>query len=122
LEVGREIDAAAHRQPAVGAEAVFAAVDRGAARAGGDAGLAQDGDGATLAECAFQRPQLGVDMPDRGQLGEHQRVVALAEAMQVEHEPTEVSVGELTRLAQEPRTATCATARSKARSLGRGRR
>ena len=44
---------------------------------------------------------LGVDVSERRQLRQHQRVVALAEAMQVEDEASEVAIGELACLAQE---------------------
>ena len=94
-------------------------MDGGAARAGGDAGLAQDGDGLALAEGGFERAQLGVDVPERGELGQHERVVALAEAVQVEDEPAEVAVGELARLAQEARAAADAAARAEAGRLRR---
>jgi len=102
-------------------------VDRGAARARGDACLAQNGDRLALAERAFDRSQLAVDLRERGQLREYQRVVALPEAMQVEHQPAEVAIGELTCLAQEARTAACATARLESSRRGwvgsiRGRR
>ena len=119
-ETGRQIDVTAHRQPAVGAEAVFAAVDRGAAGARGDAGLAQDGDWPALLQGAFERAQLGVDVAERGQLGEHEGVVALPEAVQVEDQAAEVAVGELARLAQEAGAAARATARSEAGRLGGG--
>ena len=112
---------AAHRESAVRAEVIVAAVDRGAARAGRDPGLAQDRDGLTLAEGRFQRAQLGVDLPKRVQLVEHQLIVALAEAMQVEDEPAEVAVGELPSLAQEARSATCASPRAEAGRCCRGR-
>ena len=85
----RQVDVAAHRQPAVGAEVVLAAVDRGAAGAGGDAGLAQDRHRLALCQGGLERAQLGVDVAERAQLGEHQRVVALAEAVQVEDQPAE---------------------------------
>ena len=71
----------------------------------------------------LERAQLGVDAGERAQLGEHQRVVALSEAVQVEDEPAEVAVGELARLAQEARAAAHATARAEARRCrGRGER
>ena len=96
-----QVGVAADRQPAVGAEAVFACVDGGAARTGGDAGLAQHGDRLALLQRAFERAQLAVDAIEHAQLGDHQWVVALAEAVQVEDQPAEVAVGELTGLAQE---------------------
>jgi hypothetical protein len=48
-------------------------------------------------ECA----KLGVELAERVQLGQHERVIALTEAMEVEDEPTEIAVGQLTRLAQK---------------------
>ena len=80
-------------------------MDRRAARAGGDAGVAQDGHRLVLGERAFERAQLGVDLAERRELGEHERVVALAEAVEVEDQAAEVAVGELARLAQEARAA-----------------
>ena len=68
----------------------------------------------------LERAQLGVDLAERVQLGEHERVVALAEAVQVEDEPAEVAVGELARLAQEARAAARAPARAEAGLLGGG--
>ena len=106
----RALGVAVHGEPAVGAEAVLAAVDRRAARAGGDAGVAQDRHRLVLGEGAFERAQLGVDVAERRELGEHQRVVALAEAVQVEDQAAEVAVGELARLAQEARAAAHAPA------------
>ena len=100
----RPLGAEVHRQAAVGAEAIVAAVDRGAARACRHARLAQDGHGAALGQGSFEGAQLGVDASDRLELGEHQLVVASAEPVQVEHEPAEVAVGQLARLAQEPHT------------------
>jgi hypothetical protein len=92
-----------HGEAAVGAEAVAAAVDRRAARAGGDAGLAHDRHRLTLSQGCLEYAQLGVDVAERGELGDHQRVVALAKAVQVEDQPAEVAVGKLARLAQEAR-------------------
>jgi hypothetical protein len=97
----REVRMAAHRHPAVRAELVLAAVDRSAARTCGDAGLAQDRHRPPVGEHVFQSPDLPVDLPERGELCEHERVVALSEAVQVEDEAAEVSVGELSRLAQK---------------------
>ncbi len=77
----RQVDVAAHGQSAVGAEVVLAAVERRTARAGGDAGFAQDGHGLVLSQGALQREQLGVDVPERVQLGDDERVVALSEAV-----------------------------------------
>ena len=115
LEIAQQVRVATERQPAVGAEAVLAAVDRRAARAGGDTGFAQDRDGLALGQRRLQRAQLGVDVPERVELGDHQSVVALAEAVQVEDEAAEVAIGELTCLAQEARAPAHASARSEAR-------
>jgi hypothetical protein len=113
---------AAQRKAASGAEAIFTRVDRGAARTRGDARLAQDGDGLARGERGFDRTQLGIDLREGGELREHERVVALPEAVEVEDETPEVAVGELPRLAQEA----CATAHAAARAeacggLGWGR-
>jgi hypothetical protein len=82
-------------------------VDRRAAGTGGDAGLAQHGHRLTFLQGALERAQLGVDLRERVQLGEDQRVVACSEAMQVEDETAEIAVGQLARLAQKARTPTC---------------
>ena len=110
----RQVGVPAHRQAAVRAEAVFAAVDRGAARAGGYPGLAQHGDRLGARAAPLDRAQLAVDLAERVQLGEHQRVVALAEAVQVEDEAAEVAVGELAGPAQETRPPSGAPARAEA--------
>jgi hypothetical protein len=78
---------------------VLAAVDGGAARACRDTGFAQDRHGLMLIEGGLQRAQLRVDLAERAQLGDHQSVVALPEAVQVEDQPAKVAVGELARLA-----------------------
>lgn len=52
-----------------------------------------------LGEGSFERAQLGVDLTERAELGEYERVVASAEAVQVVDQPTEVAVGELAGLA-----------------------
>jgi hypothetical protein len=80
-------------------------VDGGAAGAGGDARFAQNGDGHAFFQGVLQRAQLGVDVAEGVQLGQHQRVVALPEAMQVEDQPAEVPVGQLARLVQEARAS-----------------
>jgi hypothetical protein len=74
-------------------------MNRRAARTGGDAGVAQDRHRLALGERGFERAQLGVDVPERAELGDHQRVIALAEAVQVEDQPAEVAIGELASLA-----------------------
>src|SRR5207302_834437 len=95
-------------------EAVFGAVDGCAARARRHASLAQHGDGPVLAERRFEASQLAVDAFDRRELGEHEWVVALAEAVEVEDEAAEVAVGQLASLAQEARAAANAPAREEA--------
>jgi hypothetical protein len=106
----RALGAEVHRQAAVGAEAVVAAVDRRAARARRHTRLAQDRHCSALGQGRFQSPQLAIDTSDRLELGEHQRVVASAESVQVEHEAAEVAVGQLARLAQEPHAPAHASA------------
>ena len=93
-------------------------MDRGAAWAGGDAGVAQHRHRLVLGEGAFERAQLGVDLTERAELGEHERVVALAEAVQVVDQPAEVAIGELARLAQEARAAAHAPALAEAGRSG----
>lgn len=77
---------------------ILAAVNGGAAGAGGDSGFAQDRDGVALLQGPLKGAQLAVELLEDVQLGDHQGVVALAEAMQVEHQSAEVAVGELARL------------------------
>ena len=93
---------------------VLAAMNGGAAGARCDAGLTQHGHGLLLAECGLQRAQLRIDLAERAQLGDHQGVVALSEAVQVEDKPAEVAIGELARLAQKARAAAHAPARPEA--------
>ncbi len=114
----RKIGVAAHRHPAARTEAVFAAVDRGAPGTCCDTGLAQDCYRSALAERSFDRAQLGVDLIERCQLREYERVVALSEPVQVEDQAAEVAVGELARLAQEARATARPTARLEAGRLG----
>jgi hypothetical protein len=97
---------------------VLAAVERRAARARGDAGLVQDGHRLVLSQGALKRTQLSVDVAERAQLGDHERVVALSEAVQIEDQPAEVAIGELTRLAQEARTSPRTATRAEAGLLG----
>jgi len=97
----RQVDVSSDGEPAVRAEAVLAAVDRGASGAGGDAGLVQDRHGPTFFQGGLQRDQLGVDLAECVQLRHHQRVVALPEAVQGEDQAAEVAVGELTSPAQK---------------------
>jgi len=106
-------------QPAARAEAVVAAVNRGTARACGDPDFAQHRHRPVVAQAVFEPAQLGVDLTQRGELGEDQRVVALAEAVQVEYESAEIAVGKLARLAQEAGATTHAPALTEA---GRRRR
>jgi hypothetical protein len=110
----RAVRVGVERQPAAGAEAVVAAVNRGAARAGGDPNFAQHCHRPTIVQAVFESAQFGVDLAQRRKLGENQRVVALAEAVQIEYEPTEIAVGELACLAQEAGAATHAPALAEA--------
>jgi hypothetical protein len=87
-------------------------VDRRAARTSRDAGLAQDRHRLALLERGLEHAQLAVDVAEGRELGDHQRVVALAEAMQVEDQPAQVAVGELARLAQKACTPAHAPARA----------
>jgi hypothetical protein len=97
-------------------------VDRGTPWASVDPRLAQNGHRLALLQGGFQRAQLRVDLAQRAQLGEHELVVALSEAMQAEDEPSEVAVGELARLAQEAGASSQATAcREAGLCLGAGR-
>lgn len=91
------------RKAAVGAEPIFAGVDGGAASARRDARLPQHRHSSALAQRVFDRPQLGVDVAERRQLRHHERVVPLAEPMEVEDKSAQIAVGELPRLAQEPK-------------------
>jgi hypothetical protein len=95
-------------------------VDRGAARARRDPGLPQDRHRVARAEGGFERAQLRVDLPDGAELGEHQGIVALAEAVEVEDEAAEVPVCQLARLAQEARAPSQPAAGTEARGPGGG--
>jgi hypothetical protein len=95
-------------------------VDGRAAGAGGDPGLAQDGHGLAVGQRGLQRSQLGVDVRERRQLGHHQGVVPLAEAVEVEDEAAEVAVGELARLAQEAHAPAGTPSGAEAGRLGSG--
>ena len=66
---------------------------------------------------ALERPQLAVDVAERVELRQHERVVALAEAVQVEDEAAEVAVGQLAGPAQEAGTPPRPPARAEARLL-----
>jgi hypothetical protein len=81
-------------------------VDGGAAGTGGYAGLAQHRHRLALLQGALDAAQLRIDVAEGGQLREHEGIVSLAEAVQVEDEATEVSIGELSGLAQEAGSAT----------------
>jgi hypothetical protein len=81
-------------------------VDGGAARTGGDAGLAQHRHGLALLEGALHASQLSIDVTEGGQLGEYEGIVSLAEAVEVEDEAPEVTIGELPSLTQETGSAT----------------
>jgi hypothetical protein len=91
---------------------VFAAVDRGAAGAGGYARFVQHRQRLMLLQSALELTQLRIDLGEGAQLGEHERVVALAEAVQIEDKAPEVAVGELAGLAEEANTSAHAPARS----------
>jgi hypothetical protein len=99
-------------------------VNRGTARARRDPDFAQHRHRPVVAQAVFKPAQLGVDLAQRRELGEHQRVVALAKAVQIEYEPTEIAVGKLARLAQEACATTHAPALTEAGRrrglLGRG--
>ena len=58
--------------------------------------------------------------PSVVELGHHEGVVALPEAVQIEDQPAEITVGELARLAQEARAPARAPARAEARLGGSG--
>jgi hypothetical protein len=89
-------------------------VDRGAARARGYPGLAEDRYRSPFREGGLDRAQLAVDQPQRVELRDHERVVALAEAVKVVDEATEVAVGELAGAAQEARAAARSAPRAEA--------
>jgi hypothetical protein len=93
-------------------------VDRGAARAGADAGLAENRHRGTLSQRRFERAQLAVDVAEGVQLVEDERVVSLAEAVQVEDEPAEIAIRELAGLAQEAHAPSYAPSRGEAGSRG----
>jgi hypothetical protein len=88
-----------HREPAVGTEAILAAMNGGASWAGRDAGVAQHRHRLIFGESSFERAQLRVDVSKCAELGVYQRVISLAKAVQVEDEPAEVAVSQLARLA-----------------------
>jgi hypothetical protein len=90
-------------------------MDRRAARAGGDARLAQHRQRRALSQRRFEGAQLCVDPAKRRELRLHDVVVALPKAVQVEDEPAKVAVGELARRAQEAGAAADVPARKEAR-------
>ena len=112
---------AAEGEAARRAEACVAAVQRAAARARGEAGLAQLGDVALLAERLLQRAQLGVDGRERGDLAADELRVLAAELVLVEDEAAEIAVPELAHAPQEAQAAAEATAVAEARLGRRGR-
>lgn len=103
------------RQATGWAEAVAAAVDRGASWASGDAGFAQHRDGSALAQRSFQHAQLGIYAIERVELRAHDLVVALPESVEVEHEAAKVAVGKLASGAQEAGAAAHPAALEEAR-------
>jgi hypothetical protein len=113
----RAVRIGVERQSAAGAEAVVAAVNRGTAWARRNPNFTQHRHRPVIVQAVFEPAQLGVDLTQRRKLGEHQRVVALAEAVQIEYEPTEITVGKLACLAQETGAATHAPALAETRRL-----
>jgi hypothetical protein len=85
-------------------------VDRRTAGTCGDTRLAQNGDRSALSQHVFERTQLSVDVPERCQLRQDERIVALSEPVQVEDQPAEVAIAKLPGLAQEARAPSCASA------------
>jgi hypothetical protein len=90
-------------------------VNRGTAWACRDPNFAQHRHRPVVTQAVFEPTQLGIDLAQRRKLGEHQRVVALAEAVQIEYEPPEIAIGELACLAQEACATTHASALAEAR-------
>lgn len=90
-------------------------MNRGTAWACRDPNFTQHRHRPVIVQAVFESAQLGVDLTQRRKLGEHQRVVALTEAMQIEYESTEIAIGELARLAQEACATTHASALAEAR-------
>jgi hypothetical protein len=74
-----------------------------------------------LLQGGFERAQLGIDATERGELGDHQRIVTLAEAVQVENQSAEVAIGKLASLAQEAHAAANTPARAEAGWAGAAR-
>jgi hypothetical protein len=94
-------------------------VDRCASWACSDSHLAQHRQRSELAQRLFQRAQLRVDVPERRQLRQHHLIVALAEAVQVEHQSAEVAICELACSAQKARTPAQPSALAEAGGLRR---
>jgi hypothetical protein len=90
-------------------------MNRGAAWARRNPNFAQHCHWPVVAQTVFEPAQLSVDLAQRRKLGEHQWVVALAKAVQIEYESTEIAVGKLARLAQEAGTTAHAPTFAKAR-------
>jgi hypothetical protein len=90
-------------------------VNCGTARARRDPDFTQHRHRSVVTQAAFESAQLGVDLAQCRKLGEHQWIVALAKAVQIEYEPTEIAVGKLARLAQEAGATTHASALAEAR-------
>jgi hypothetical protein len=107
------------RESAGGAKAIAAAMDRRASGACRHTRLAQHSDRHALSQRGFEDPQLGVDARERLELGRDDLVVAAAEAVQVEYQAAEVSIGELPRRAQEAGAAAHAPAVEEAGLLRR---
>src|SRR5215207_8154486 len=100
------------------AEAGLAAVERAAARADRDAGLAQLRDRTAVVERVLERPQLGVDRGQGGQLAADELLVDVREAVLVEDEAAEVAEAELADAAQVAQAAPQASALAEARAIG----
>ena len=112
--------AARDRRAAGRAEAGVAAVQRAAARAGRDAGLAQLGDRPASSSASLERAQLAVDGVQRVDLRRRGRVVRRREAVLVEDEAAEVAEAELADAAQVAQAAAQAAAVAEARASGTG--
>ena len=109
------------REAAGRAEARVAAVQGAAARARGDARLAQLGDVAAVVEHALERAQLAVDVVERGDLRVDEVGAVALEAVEVEDEAAEVAEAELAGPAQVAQAPPQPAAGAEARG-GAGRR
>jgi hypothetical protein len=94
-------------------------MDCRAAWAGGDAGVSQYRHRLMLGEGSFECTQLSVDVSKGAELGDNQRIIALAEAVQIENESTEIAVGKLASLAQKASAAAHTSALTESRWPGR---